>query len=170
MIEPTLTLLFGTLVILAIIAANGYFVAQEFAYMAVDRTRLAVLAADGDASAKRALEVTKRTSFMLSGAQLGITVTGMLVGVVAEPLVGQSLGVLLGGVGIPSEVGVTVGTLLALVVATIIQMIFGELYPKNLAIANADPLARGLARSTLIYLTVFGWFIGFFDKLSLIHI
>lgn len=164
MIEPTLTLLFGTLVILAIIAANGYFVAQEFAYMAVDRTRLAVLAADGNASAKRALEVTKRTSFMLSGAQLGITVTGLLVGFVAEPLVGQSLGVLLGGVGIPSEVGVTVGTLLALVVATVIQMIFGELYPKNLAIANADPLARGLARSTLIYLTVFGWLIGFFDK------
>jgi CBS domain containing-hemolysin-like protein len=163
-IEPTLTLLFGTLVILAIIAANGYFVAQEFAYMAVDRTRLAVLAADGDASAKRALEVTKRTSFMLSGAQLGITVTGLLVGFVAEPLVGQSLGVLLGGVGIPAEVGVTVGTLIALVVATIIQMIFGELYPKNLAIANADPLARGLARSTLIYLTVFGWLIGFFDK------
>lgn len=164
MIEPALTLLFGTLVILAIIAANGYFVAQEFAFMAVDRTRLAVLAADGNASAKRALEVTKRTSFMLSGAQLGITVTGLLVGFVAEPLVGQSLGVLLGAVGIPSEVGVTVGTLLALVVATVIQMIFGELYPKNLAIANADPLARSLARSTLIYLTVFGWLIGFFDK------
>lgn len=164
MIEPTLTLLLGTLVILAIIAANGYFVAQEFAYMAVDRTRLAVLAADGNTSAKRALEVTKRTSFMLSGAQLGITVTGLMVGFVAEPLVGQSLGILLGGVGIPSEVGVTVGTLLALVVATIVQMIFGELYPKNLAIANADPLARGLARSTLIYLTVFGWLIGFFDK------
>lgn len=164
MMEPILTLLFGTLVILAIIAANGYFVAQEFAYMAVDRTRLAVLAADGDAAAKRALEVTKRTSFMLSGAQLGITVTGLLVGFVAEPLVGQSLGVLLGGVGIPAEVGVTVGTLLALLVATIIQMIFGELYPKNLAIANAAPMARGLARSTLIYLTVFGWLIGFFDK------
>lgn len=164
MIEPTLTLLFGTLVILAIIAANGYFVAQEFAFMAVDRTRLAVLAAAGNVSAKRALDVTKRTSFMLSGAQLGITVTGLLVGFVAEPLVGQSLGVLLGAVGIPSEVGVTVGTLLALVVATVIQMIFGELYPKNLAIANADPLARSLARSTLIYLTVFGWLIGFFDK------
>lgn len=164
MIEPALTLLLGTLVILAIIAANGYFVAQEFAYMAVDRTRLAVLAADGDVSARRALEVTKRTSFMLSGAQLGITVTGLLVGFVAEPLVGKSLGILLGGVGIPYEIGVTAGTLLALVAATIIQMICGELYPKNLAIANADPLARGLARSTLIYLTVFGWLIGFFDK------
>ncbi|WP_312928566.1 hemolysin family protein [Stutzerimonas nitrititolerans] len=164
MIEPVLALLIGTLIILAIIAANGYFVAQEFAYMAVDRTRLAARAAEGDTAAKLALQVTRRTSFMLSGAQLGITVTGLLVGFVAEPLVGKSLGVLLGGVGIPTEVGVTVGTVLALVVATIVQMIFGELSPKNLAIANAEPLARGLARSTLVYLTVFGWLIGFFDK------
>lgn len=164
MIEPILLLLLGILVILAIIAANGYFVAQEFAYMAVDRTRLAARAAEGDASAKHALAVTKRTSFMLSGAQLGITVTGLLVGYVAEPLVGQSLGMLLGGIGVPAEVGVAVGTVLALALATIVQMIFGELYPKNLAISNPEPLARGLARSTLIYLTVFGWLVGFFDK------
>ncbi|VVT09812.1 hemolysin family protein [Rhizobium sp. EC-SD404] len=162
--EALLLLLVGIIVILAIIAANGYFVAQEFAYMAVDRTRLAARAAEGDAAAKCALEVTKRTSFMLSGAQLGITVTGLLVGYVAEPLVGRSLGALLGGVGVPTEVGVAGGTIAALVLATIIQMIFGELYPKNLAIANPDPLARSLARSTLIYLTVFGWLIGFFDK------
>jgi CBS domain containing-hemolysin-like protein len=164
LIEPILVLLLGILVILAIIAANGYFVAQEFAYMAVDRTRLAARAAAGDVSAQRALAVTRRTSFMLSGAQLGITVTGLLVGFVAEPLVGQSLGVLLGGVGIPTEVGIAVGTVLALVAATIIQMIFGELFPKNLAIANADPLARRLAGSTLLYMTVFGWLISFFDK------
>jgi CBS domain containing-hemolysin-like protein len=163
-IEPILTLLLGILVILAIIAANGYFVAQEFAYMSVDRTRLAARAAEGDTSAKRVLDVTRRTSFMLSGAQLGITVTGLLVGYVAEPLVGASLGVLLGGAGVPTEVGVAFGTVLALVAATIIQMIFGELFPKNLAIANPEPLSRGLARSTLVYLTVFGWLIGFFDK------
>jgi CBS domain containing-hemolysin-like protein len=163
-IEPLLALLVGIIVILAIIAANGYFVAQEFAYMSVDRTRLAARAAEGDVSAKRALEVTKRTSFMLSGAQLGITVTGLLVGYVAEPLVGRSLGVLLGGVGVPAEAGIAVGTIMALSLATIVQMIFGELYPKNLAIANPEPLSRGLASSTLIYLTVFGWLIGFFDK------
>lgn len=164
MIEATLFLLFGIIVILAIIAANGYFVAQEFAYMSVDRTRLAARAAEGDVAAKRALAVTKRTSFMLSGAQLGITVTGLLVGFVAQPMVGNSLGTLLGVTGVPTEVGVAVGTISALVAATIIQMIFGELYPKNLAIANPEPLARGLAKSTLIYLTVFGWLIGFFDK------
>lgn len=164
MIDQILSLLLGIMIILAIIAANGYFVAQEFAYMAVDRTRLAARAAEGDLAASRALAVTKRTSFMLSGAQLGITVTGLIIGFVAEPLVGKSLGTILGGVGIPTEIGVTIGTLFALFAATIIQMIFGELFPKNLAIANSEPLARGLAKSTLIYLTVFGWLVGFFDK------
>lgn len=164
MIESILILLLGILLILFIIALNGYFVAQEFAYMAVDRTKLAARAAEGDLAAKRALAVTKRTSFMLSGAQLGITVTGLIVGFIAEPLIGRSFGVLLGGVGIPVEVGITIGTVLALVAATIIQMIFGELFPKNLAIANPEPLARKLANSTLIYLTVFGWLISFFDK------
>ncbi|MCO7579142.1 MULTISPECIES: hemolysin family protein [Pseudomonas] len=164
MIETILTLILGILVMLAIIAVNGYFVAQEFAYMAVDRTRLSALAAAGDTSAKRALAVTNRTSFMLSGAQLGITVTGLLVGYVAEPLVGESLGVLLSGTGIPVETRVAVGTGLALVAATIIQMIVGELYPKNLAIANPEPLSLGLARSTLFYMSTFGWLISFFDK------
>ena len=164
MAEPLLLLLLGILVILAIIAANGYFVAQEFAYMAVDRTRLAARAAEGDVSAKRALAVTRRTSFMLSGAQLGITVTGLLVGFVAEPMVGAALGELLGGAGVPSAAGVAIGTIAALVVATIIQMIFGELYPKNLAISDPEPLARRLAGSTLFYMTVFGWLISFFDK------
>lgn len=164
MIEPFLVLLLGILVILAIIAVNGYFVAQEFAYMAVDRTKLAALAAAGDASAERALTVTKRTSFMLSGAQLGITVTGLLVGYIAEPLVGEPLGILLVGTGVPVETLVVVGTGFTLVAATIIQMIVGELYPKNLAIANPEPLSLGLARSTLVYMSAFGWLISFFDK------
>lgn len=164
MIEALLLLLVGTVVILVIIAACGYFVAQEFAYMSVDRTRLAAQAAGGDASAQRALMVTQRTSFMLSGAQLGITVTGLLIGFVAQPMIGYPLGVVLGGLGVPGAVGIGIGTALALIVATLVTMIFAELYPKNLAIANPEPLARGLARSTLIYLKIFGWLIGFFDK------
>lgn len=164
MIDILFTLLLGILVIVAIIAANGYFVAQEFAYMAVDRTRLAALAATGDVSAARALAVTQRTSFMLSGAQLGITITGLLVGYVAEPLVGESLGALLANTGVSMETGIAIGTGLALVVATLFQMIVGELYPKNLAISNPEPLSLALARSTLVYMAVFGWLISFFDK------
>lgn len=164
MLTAVLLLLLGVLVILAIIAANGYFVAQEFAYMSVDRAELAAQAEAGDKAAAEALKVTRRTSFMLSGAQLGITVTGLLIGYVAEPLVGESLGVLLGGVGVPPAVSVTIGTVLALGVSTIAQMIFAELYPKNLAIANSGPLSRALAKSTNIYLGIFGWLITFFDK------
>lgn len=164
MIEPLLTLLFGIFFILAIIAINGYFVAQEFAYMAVDRAKLATLAATGDEAAKRALAVTKRTSFMLSGAQLGITVTGLVLGFVAEPLVGQSIGVILQNFGLSLEAGIAIGTVGTLAVAMVVQMILGELYPKNLAIANSEPMSRMMSRSTLIYMSAFGWIISFFDK------
>jgi CBS domain containing-hemolysin-like protein len=165
-ITAVLLLLLGLALTAVIIAANGYFVAQEFAYMSVDRARLRVRAERGDKAATRALAVTARTSFMLSGAQLGITVTGLLVGYVAEPFIGESIGVLLGGAGVPVAVGITIGTVLALVLATVVQMIFGELYPKNLAIASPEPLARALARSTQIYLAVFGWLIALFDRAS----
>ena len=161
-----LSLLLGVVVVLAITVLTGYFVAQEFSYMAVDRAQLGARAAAGDAIAGRALSVTRRTSFMLSGAQLGITVTGLLVGYVAEPLIGESLGAMLGGVGIPIGVGLAVGAVLALLFSTVVQMLFGELFPKNLAIARPEPVARRLARSTTFYLKAFGWLIWVFDQAS----
>lgn len=164
MIPALLTLLVGILLTLAIIVACGFFVAQEFAYMSVDRSRIAAQAEKGDAQAKRVQAITRRTSFMLSGAQLGITVTGLLIGYVAEPLIGQSLGTLLGGTGLDPAVSVFIGTAGALILATIVTMIFGELYPKNLAIASPEPLARALALPTRLYLLAFGWLITVFDK------
>ncbi|NEW45817.1 HlyC/CorC family transporter [Nocardia cyriacigeorgica] len=156
----------GVLVVLLITALTGYFVAQEFAFMAVDRSRLKAGAEAGDKSAQRALGVTRRTSFMLSGAQLGITVTGLLVGYVAEPLIGRGLGELLGGVGVPTGVGIAVGAVLAIAFSTFVQMLFGELFPKNLAIARPEPVARWLAMSTTVYLKLFGWLIWLFDQSS----
>ncbi|MCT2060930.1 MULTISPECIES: hemolysin family protein [Dietzia] len=161
-----LSLLVGVVVVLAITALTGYFVAQEFAFMAVDRSRMGAAAEKGDPVAERVLGVTRRTSFMLSGAQLGITVTTLVVGYVAEPLIGRAIGDLLGLASVPQAVGVGVGTILALLFSTVVQMIFGELVPKNLAIARPEPVARWLARSTAIYLAVFGWLIGLFDKAS----
>lgn len=163
MVEAVLTLLLGVLLTLAIIVACGFFVAQEFAYMSVDRSRMAAKAEKGDIQAKRVLAITKRTSFMLSGAQLGITVTGLMIGYVAEPLIGESIGTLLGGAGLDPAISVLIGTIGALLLATIVTMIFGELYPKNLAIASPEPLARALAVPTRIYLMLFGWLITLFD-------
>lgn len=165
MLTAVIGILVGFLVVLAITALTGYFVAQEFAYMAVDRSRLKARAEAGDSAAARALGVTRRTSFMLSGAQLGITVTGLLVGYVAEPLIGRGLETLLGG-SVPAAVAVGVGGVAAIAVSTIVQMLFGELFPKNLAIARPEPLARRLALSTTLYLKVFGWLIWLFDQSS----
>ncbi|MCM0641136.1 hemolysin family protein [Cellulomonas wangsupingiae] len=161
-----LTLLVGVVVVLAITAVTAYFVAQEFGYMSVDRSRLAARAEAGDEGARKALDVTRRTSFMLSGAQLGITVTGLLVGYVAEPLIGESLGEAFGLVNVPTGVGVAVGTVLALLFSTFVQMLFGELFPKNLAIARPEPTAVRLATSTIWYLRGFGWLIRVFDAAS----
>ncbi|WP_405418358.1 hemolysin family protein [Pseudonocardia alni] len=166
MIGTILGILLGILVVLAITALTGYFVAQEFGYMAVDRSRLKARAAEGDTGASRALDITRRTSFMLSGAQLGITVTGLLVGYVAEPLIGNGIGELLGLVDVPLGVGVAIGTVIALLFATVVQMVFGELFPKNLAIARPEPVARWLALSTKTYLALFGWIIRIFDAAS----
>jgi len=165
-VEVLLALVVGVAVVMVITAATGYFVAQEFAYMAVDRSALAARANAGSAGAARALKVTGRTSFMLSGAQLGITVTGLLVGYVAEPLIGRSLGSMLGGLSVPVGVSVAIGAVLALALSTLVQMLFGELVPKNLAIARAEPTAIRLSRSTLVYLATFGWLISFFDASS----
>ena len=146
--------------------ATGYFVAQEFAYVSVDRTALRRLADEGDAPAQRALDITGRLSFALSGSQFGITVTALLVGYAGEPLIGTSLADLLGVTGLSYAVRLTVAVLLVLVLSTVLQMVIGELAPKNLAIARPVPLARALSRSTQIYLRLAGPVIGLFDRAS----
>jgi CBS domain containing-hemolysin-like protein len=157
-------ILIGFVIVIAVTAVTGYFVAQEFGYVAVDRGRLRQEADAGDKAAQRALKVTERLSFMLSGAQLGITVTALLVGYVAEPFLGDGLADVLGVAGVPSSVSVPLSIAFALLVATIVQMVLGELAPKNLAIARSHGLAKALSRSTLIYLALFGPIIRLFDR------
>jgi CBS domain containing-hemolysin-like protein len=156
----------GILVVVLITAFTAYFVAQEFAYTAVNRSGLTARAETGDAAAVRALKVTRRTSFMLSGAQLGITVTGLLAGYLAEPLIGSGLAELLGLASVRPTVGVAMGTAVSLIFCTLVQMLFGELVPKNLAIAVPESAACMLATSTHWYLRLFGWLIWLFDQSS----
>lgn len=156
----------GVVVVVLITAFTAYFVAQEFAYTAVNRARLTAMKEAGDPAAARALDVTRRTSFMLSGAQLGITVTGLLAGYLAEPLIGSGLAELLGRASVPTVVGVAVGAAVSLIFCTFVQMLFGELFPKNLAIAIPESVARRMAVSTRWYLRLFGWLIWLFDQSS----
>ena len=159
-----LTIVIGILVVGVVTAGTGYFVAQEFSYVAADRNELRAQASAGDAASTRALDITSRTSFMLSGAQLGITVTGLVAGYVAEPLIADGLTEVFSGFEVPRGVALAISLTLALAFVTLVQMVFGELAPKNLAIARPEPVARWLAQSTRIYLKIFGPVIRVFDQ------
>ncbi|MFG3080758.1 hemolysin family protein [Streptomyces parvulus] len=153
----------GVLAVFVLTAGTGYFVAQEFAYVSADRLALAREADAGDRRAARALKVLGRLSFMLSGAQLGITVTGLVVGFIAEPSVSALLRPVLSGAGVPGGAVTGISVVLAFVLATVVQMVLGELAPKNLAIAVPERLAKSLASSTLAYLKVAGPVVRVFD-------
>ncbi|MFG2523536.1 hemolysin family protein [Streptomyces sp. NPDC048527] len=154
----------GLLAVFVLTAGTGYFVAQEFAYVSADRLALAREAEAGDQRAARALKVLERLSFMLSGAQLGITVTGLVVGFIAEPSVSALLKPVLNGIGIPDGAISGISVVLAFVLATVVQMVLGELAPKNLALAVPERLAKSLASSTLAYLKVVGPVVRIFDS------
>lgn len=106
--------------------------------MAVNRSRVESRAAAGEGRADRLLGRLRDLSFELSGAQLGITVTSLVLGAIAEPTVARFLDPMFGAAGIDSP-AVSVAT--ALVLATVAQMVLGELFPKNLALARAYPVA-----------------------------
>jgi len=152
--------LFG---VVALIAANGYFVAVEFAFVAARRSRFNERAEEGDRRSKRAIDVHKRLSFMLSGAQLGITVTTLALGFIAEPALASLIEPALVAVGLPESATFGISLTLALIFATMAQMVFGELAPKNLAIAKPEPVARVLAPSMWAFLRVAGPVIRLFD-------
>ncbi|MFF4771851.1 hemolysin family protein [Microtetraspora fusca] len=152
----------GLLAVLVLTLLTGFFVAQEFAFVAADRTVLRE--EKDDAAAQRALEVTGRLSFMLSGAQLGITVTTLLVGFIAQPAISDVIRDPLQNAGVPAAVVPGLSVAAGITVATIVQMILGELAPKNLGIARPETVAKFLARPTLIYLKVAGPVIHLFDS------
>ncbi|SNT47421.1 Hemolysin, contains CBS domains [Actinomadura meyerae] len=153
----------GLLAVLLLTAATGYFVAQEFAFVTADRPVLAQRAAEGDRASARALRVMGRLSFMLSGAQLGITVTALVVGFIAKPALADLLAPVLRAAGVPGAAVGAAAVGVGFALATVVQMVLGELFPKNFALARAEPLARALAGSTLMYLAAAGPVIRLFD-------
>lgn len=127
--------------VLALILANAFFVTGEFALVAVERSRIERLAEEGSRRAARVLAALRALSFQLSGAQLGITVSSLVLGFVAEPTIAVLVRPVLAGIGVGATRGLSIG--LALALATVFQMVLGELVPKNLAIAR--PLASAMA-------------------------
>jgi CBS domain containing-hemolysin-like protein len=125
----------GAVVIL--ILANAFFVAAEFAIVAVDRSQVERKAQEGERAARRILGSLRNLSFELSGAQLGITATSLVLGAIAEPTVAQLIQPALTAIPFLSAASVpAIALIIAIILATAFQMVFGELVPKNLAIAR----------------------------------
>ena len=136
--------LLGWIAVAVLIGANALFVAAEFALTSVDRSKVNRLASDGDRRAKSVLTAVRELSFQLSGAQLGITVCSLLLGFVAEPVIASALESMFHAFGLPAGAVDPASLVLALLLATIAQMLFGELIPQNLALARPLGVARAI--------------------------
>lgn len=119
-----------------LVVANGLFVASEFSLVTVERGTVEERAEAGDRRQTGLLAALRSLSTQLSGAQLGITVTSLLVGFLAEPSLASLLSPGLTSLGVPEDLVSGVALTVALVLATGFQMILGELVPKNIAIAR----------------------------------
>lgn len=140
---------------LLLVAANALFVAAEFSLVTVDRATVAQGAERGDRRSRSVLVALSSLSTQLSSAQLGITATSLLVGYLAEPSLGSLLRYPFELVGLGAAAGPVAFTV-AFVVATVFQMVMGELVPKNLAIAVPLGTARTIVGAQRGFTTV-GW-------------
>jgi CBS domain containing-hemolysin-like protein len=144
-----LSALLPLLAFLLLTAANAAFVAAEFSLVTVDRAEIERLASGGDRQARTVRNALQELSFQLSGAQVGITMAALLTGYLAEPALG------------PWFAGLPDGWrhFLALVIATLFSMLFGELVPKNAALARPMPIARATAGPQRMFSKMFAWLI-----------
>lgn len=131
----------GLAAVFLLTLGTAFFVAGEFALVAADRPKIERLAAENDRRAKSALRALKTLSFQLSGAQLGITITSLTVGFIAEPTIAEALDPLIELAGLSSRTAHGISIALALFLATALQMVLGELMPKNLALSKPVGLA-----------------------------
>jgi CBS domain containing-hemolysin-like protein len=138
----TALLLIGVLVL---VLANGFFVAAEFALVRSRRSRLEELAADGRASAHRAVELLDDLNQYLSACQLGITLASLGIGFLGEPAIAKILEPALGGV-VSHGLSVAIALAFAYIVTTALHITFGEQVPKIYAIVKAEAVALRIAR------------------------
>lgn len=164
--EPAGLSLGAAAVGLALLAANGFFVAAEFALLASRRSRLEALAAEGDPRAKHAIAGIRELSLMLAGAQLGITMASLGLGAFTEPALHGGLERLLGNTAIPEAVSGGLAFALALAIVVFLHMVVGEMAPKSWAISHPERSALILARPFRAFALVFRPFIQLLNLLA----
>lgn len=149
-----------------LLAANGFFVAAEFALLAARRSRIEALAEGGDRRAGHALAGIRELALMLAGAQLGITMASLGLGAVAEPAVAGLIEHWLEGVVVSSYARHAIAFGIALSLVVFLHMVVGEMAPKSWAISHPERSALVLARPFRAFALVLRPFIRFLNGMA----
>ncbi|MFD6287685.1 hemolysin family protein [Streptomyces sp. NPDC060205] len=153
----TEVLLLAVAVLLSL--ACGAFVAAEFSLTTVERSQLERAVERGEVGAAGALRAVKNLTFQLSGAQLGITVTNLVVGMLAESSVAKLIAGPLEAAGVPASATSSVALVIGTALSTVFLMVVGELVPKNWAISSPLAVAKRVATPQRWFSAVFRPFI-----------
>ncbi len=148
---------------LLLVAACGAFVAAEFAMITVDRPTLERAAESGEKGAAGGLKALRSLSTQLSGAQVGITVTNLAIGFLAEPSIAELVDGPLASLGLSDGAAKGVAVALALALSTVLTMVFGELVPKNIAIARPLETIKAVQAFQRTFTRLVAWPITFFN-------
>ena len=151
--RPTLTYL---LAVPLLVAANGFFVASEFALVAVRRSRIVSLADSGDHRALLLLELLDNLNSYISATQLGITMSSLALGWVGEPALASLLEAPLHG-RVSDALLHTISFTVAFTAITVLHIVLGELAPKTLALERAERVALAIAWPMRIFHKLFHW-------------
>ena len=150
-----------------LVGANAFFVAAEFSLISARRDRLEALAEQGRSSAVTALRAGEQLPLMFAGAQLGITIASLMLGRLGEPAVADLLQRPFDLVGVSPTVLHTLSLMVALAIVVTLHVLFGEMVPKNIAIAGPEKAAMLLIPAYLAYvrtvrpiLTFYNWCTG----------
>jgi CBS domain containing-hemolysin-like protein len=138
-----------------LILANGFFVAAEFGLITVERPDAERAAASGDRRARSVVNALRELSFQLSGTQLGITITSLVVGMLAEPALAELLSGPVTAVGVPEGAVSGVSVIVGMLLASAVQMVIGELVPKNWAVSRPLQVARFVAGPQHVFSRLF---------------
>src|SRR5687768_10705513 len=149
-------------VVFLLVFANGFFVASEFALVGVRRSRIQTLAASGNPSARRLLNLIDNLNAYISATQLGITMASLALGWIGEPVFAHLLEAPLRGR--VSDVTLhTISFTIAFTIITFLHIVLGELAPKTLALERAEKVALAISWPMHAFYKIFRWPIRMLD-------
>src|ERR1700754_1879676 len=139
----------------ALTLGTAVFVAAEFSLTPLERSTVDANARTGGRRGKLVQRAHRTLSFQLSGAQVGISITTLITGYLAEPLVAHLLEPVFEAMSLSPRLAGGLALVLALLIATSVSMVFGELVAQYLAVAKPLPVARAVAGPQVVFSTLF---------------